>query len=368
MSEGTLRAAIVGLRHGHMGSLNPAGTRGLLGTFRQMGGVDVVALCEREDTAALERELAYAPGVRGYRHVEELLQREAFDFAVVAMPAVEVPPAAVALLEQGKHCFLEKSVARTAAEFWPVVEAARRSGAHVHVNFPWRHHPAMVAARELIDAGTLGRPITIAAEMTTSQVGRLPGQRNPGSFAYRYDGEGGGMLHWLGGHFLEVLRFLMGDVVAVSAMCAPVVGNMEAGPTMDDVSSVSLRFAGGAVGTLHTGYLNAVAGENRDFVRVWGTDGNALWPALGPQLVASSRAPAWASTPTRTYTYGMKSRSGVYGNSQWMFDVAQRFVDGIRTGTPPAVGAIEGLRVLEITDAAYRSSEERRWVDLAPRQ
>lgn len=362
MSASGLRAAIVGLRHGHMGSLNPAGTKGLLGTFQQIDGVEIVAICESEDAAALEREVAFAPGIHGYQSVADLLAKEDFDFAVVAAPAVEVPPAALALLQHGKHCFLEKSIARTAAEFRPVVEAAQQTGLHVHVNFPWRHHPAMVAARALLDSGALGRPTNLLAEMTTSQAGRFPGQRNPSGFAYRPDSEGGGMLHWLGGHFLEVVRFLMGDVVAVSAMCAPVVGNLAPDPTMDDVSIVSMQFASGAVGTLHTGYLNAVAGENRDFVRLWGTDGDAFWPGLGPQLIASSRT--WKEQPVQTQHFEKTPRAGVYGNSQWMFDVAQRFVDGLRTGTPPTVGALEGLRVLEITDAAYQSSQERRWITL----
>src|ERR671918_262629 len=96
-----LRAAMVGLQHGHMGSLDPAKPRGFLGTFRQLaleGEVEIVAVCE--------------------------------------------PHVAGALVGRGVHCFVEKSIARTAEEFLPVVDAARRSGAHVLVDYPWRHHPA----------------------------------------------------------------------------------------------------------------------------------------------------------------------------------------------------------------------------------
>lgn len=359
-----LRAAMVGLRHGHMGSLDPASPRGLLGTFRQLAGderLEIVAVCEPNDAAALAREVAFGPGARGYESVADLLAAEEIDLAVVGLPAVEVPPVVGALAGRGVHCFVEKSVARTAAEFLPVVEAARRTGAHVLVDYPWRHHPAMKLAGELLESGALGRPASILATMTTSQVGPLPGQRGPAGFAYRPETEGGGMLHWLGAHFLEAMCALFGDVQAVSAVCAPVVGNMQPDPRMDDVSSVSLLYKHGAVGTLHTGYLNAVAGENRDSIRIWGTDGDAFWPALGPQLIVNARS---ASPSSQTHAFDIFEKKGVYGNKQWMFDLARSFVRGIRDGTPPAVGPDETLRVLRIVDAAYESSRARRWIDL----
>ncbi len=364
-TETPLRVAMVGLRHGHMGTLNPAAPGGLLGTFSQIPGVMTVALCEA-DATVLAREAGHLPDARCYASVDTLLEGVDFDFAVVGLPAVEVPPVATALLRRGKHCFLEKSVARTADEFRPVVAAAAETGAHVLVDFPWRHHPAVAALCQMIDDGVLGRPTVIAAQMVTSQVGPQPGQRSPSGPAYRPETEGGGMLHWLGQHFLEVLHFLMGEVHEVSAMCAPVVGHLPPDPRMDDVSSLSLRFAGGAVGTFHTGYLNAVAGANRDFVHVWGTEGDAYWPALGASVFVNSRVPAWVASPTRTFEFASKPHPGVYGGSEWLFQVAVDFVQGLREGRRPAVGAAEALRVLEVTDAAYEASASRRWVSLRP--
>jgi predicted dehydrogenase len=362
-----LRGAVVGLRHGHIGSLDrasPGGQRGLLGTFSQIPQVELVALCD-SDPALLQREGAALPGSRRFDTPAELLDYGEFDFALVGLPAVELPGVAAALLRQGKHCFLEKSIARTAEEFRPVLDAASASGAHCLVDFPWRFHPALVTMRELLDSGVLGRPLMVAAQMVTTQVGSGPGQRNPQHPAYRPETEGGGMLHWLGQHFLEVLSFLGGDVRQVSAMCAPVVGNMDPDPRMDDVSVLAIRFASGAMGALHVGYLNAAPGANRDVVHLWGSEGDAYWPGLGPQLVVNSRAPSWTGSPTRSYEFAPRPRAGVYGNSEWMFQVAVDFVRGIRAGRPPAVGPAEAMRVLQLTDAAYAASASQRWVSLS---
>src|SRR5688572_16393349 len=107
MSTGArLRAALVGLQHGHMGSLEPSKPRGFLGTFRQLaleGEVEIVAVCEPQDEAALAREVAFLTGVRGYRSIEALLEKEEVDLAVVGLPAVEVPPVVAALAGRGVH-------------------------------------------------------------------------------------------------------------------------------------------------------------------------------------------------------------------------------------------------------------------------
>ena len=78
-----LRAAFIGLRHPH--------ALGLVGTFQQLDGVEVVAYCEDTEGAALERMRERQPGARCYSSVEALLAGEAFDLACVALPAREVP-------------------------------------------------------------------------------------------------------------------------------------------------------------------------------------------------------------------------------------------------------------------------------------
>ena len=206
---------------------------------------------------------------------------------------------AAALLRQGKHCFLEKSIARTAEEFRPVLEAAAASGAHCLVDFPWRYHPALATMRELLDGGVLGRPLMVAAQMVTTQVGPGPGQRNPQHARLPPETEGGGMLHWLGQHFLEVLSFLGGDVRQVSAMCAPVVGNMAPDPRMDDVSVLAFRFAGGAGGEPCTWATSTPSpGPTGTSCTCGASRGRRLLAgAWGRRLVVNSRAPLLGRQP-----------------------------------------------------------------------
>lgn len=340
-----------------MGSRDPGDRRGLLGTFHHLDtefGCRLVGICDSADNPRLGRETSFEPKVPGSKELQALLSETEPDFAVVALPAADTPHAVTELLRAGVHCFVEKTPARTAAEWRPVVDAASHSGLHVHVNYPWRFHPAVKEMRRMVAQGEIGRKLAAVASMVTSQVGPGPGRRDPRGFAYRADSEGGGMLHWLGAHFVEALRSIMGEVSHVSAVCAPVHGYMGADPRMDDVSFVTLRFRDGGVGNLQTGYLNAVAGENRDLIRVWGTDGDIHWPSLGPLLTVASRAVG----TVETRNFDVPSVAGVYGNSEWMVGVARAFLAGIRDSSPPEVDAKAALRVLEVLDAAYQSSAD----------
>jgi predicted dehydrogenase len=361
------RMAVVGLQHSHLGTLDPAKPSGLLGTFRALAGagmVELVALCEPHDAARLDHEAGYLPGISTFGDVRECVAHTPIDLALIAGPAVDVARDVQVLAERGIHCFVEKSPARTAREWVPVVEASRRTGAHILVHYPWRHHPAIRLARDWFSAGQLGRPTAMHASMTTGQVGHEPFQRSPDGWWYRPETEGGGMLHWLGAHFVEVMCALFGDVAAVSATCAPVIGNLVAHPRMDDVSAVTLRFINGAIGTLHVGYLNGAGGESRDFLRAWGTHGDVWWPSLGSAITVARRDVDSGATIHETVTCDLPERPGTYGNRAWLAEIAEGFVTGIASGTRPEVGAEEALRVLQIIDAAYESSETRRTIDL----
>src|SRR5438034_6144932 len=103
-----LKAACVGLRHGH--------ARGLIGTFKQLEGVQVTAYCEDTDVAALEALRAAEPAAHFYTSVEELIAREEFDVASVVLPANELPAVGVQMARAGKHFLIEKQFARTVAD------------------------------------------------------------------------------------------------------------------------------------------------------------------------------------------------------------------------------------------------------------
>jgi predicted dehydrogenase len=364
MSEqDTLRAAIVGLRHGHVGRLDAKGSSGgHIQTFKQLDGVQVVAYCEDQDRGKLDLARQFDPGARVYDSVDDLIRREDFDLACVCLPANEVPEAGVKLAEAGKHFFMEKQFARTAADLARLVRAVRRNGVKVLAGYPWRFHPMALEIARLRDEGVLGKALSIESRLVTTQV--RPGGRDPSGFLYRNDTEGGGILHMLGGHYLELMRALMGcEVTAVQAMAGRPVGFID--EPLEDVAVVALAYENGAFGSIHAGYLLPPLGGGYDSCLVYrGEQGWVNWAPVGaPRLDVKSAHPSWAAAPSRSLEVTLAPFAG-YGNQRWHFEITQRFVRDIRANREPAVTVDDALHLLQLIEAAYESARTGRRVEV----
>ena len=67
-----MKAAIIGLRHPHAGSIGP-GRPGYIHSFRQLEDVDVVAYCEDTDPSLLDEATEFDPDATTYTNLDELL-------------------------------------------------------------------------------------------------------------------------------------------------------------------------------------------------------------------------------------------------------------------------------------------------------
>jgi predicted dehydrogenase len=125
--------------------------------------------------------------------------------------------------------------------------------------------------RRLIDDGIMGKPLSLESRLVTTQV--RPSLRDPKHFMFRDDTEGGGILHMLGGHYLEAMRFLAGcEVKAVQAMAGRPAGVID--EPLEDVGIMAMEYENGAFGSLHAGYLLSSGADGYDSFLVFrGGDG-----------------------------------------------------------------------------------------------
>ena len=357
-----LKVAIVGLRHGHMGTIGPA-KPGLIHMYHYLDEFEVVAYCEETDTSMLDPAKEHAPGAGVYTSLDDMIANEDFDLAVVAMPANEIPETGIKLAEAGKHFFMEKQFARNSADLAEMVRAVHKNGVRVLAGYPHRYHPVAQDIRRLIDEGVLGRPLDIEVRLVTGQV--RPENRDPTGFMYRDATEGGGILHMLGGHYLEVMRFLMGcEVKSVQAMTGRPVGIIE--PPLEDVAIAAFEFENGAFGSIHAGYLQRVRSGYDTSLVFRGLDGEADWTPIGdPHLTVKSGVPEWAGAPTKTFQYEVAEVDvPMYGPTEWALDILRDFAACIREGREPDVNADVGLYVLQVIDAVYESARTGQRVEV----
>jgi predicted dehydrogenase len=143
-----------------------------LPALRALPAVEVVAAADR-DPHRLQRvgHRFHIP----HRHADHraVLDDPGIDAVGVWVPADAQVETAQAVLEAGKHLFIEKPLVFGFTTWQRVAEQAARSGRHIMVGLPRRWHRLVRRAREVIRQGTLGKLEVIRTVLTGGQPEHL---------------------------------------------------------------------------------------------------------------------------------------------------------------------------------------------------
>jgi predicted dehydrogenase len=163
----------------------------------------------------------------------------------------------IAAAEAGKHVICEKPLGRDAAESYETWQRVQAAGVKHMCAFNYRFVPAVRLARRIIEAGEIG-------EIHHFRGSYLQDWGTTTEEVWRFDkaAAGSGALGDLGAHVVDLARYLVGEVEAVSALTA----TFQPGREVDDAVEAAVAFAGGAVGTIEatrfaTGRKNAFRWE-----------------------------------------------------------------------------------------------------------
>jgi len=130
--------------------------------LRAIPQVNLCALCTRTPTRL--QQLAERFGVeKTYTDYHDLLaDPEVEAVSVVTMYDQHKEPA-IAALEAGKHVLLEKPMASTVADCQAIAQAAAAAEGFLMVGHICRFNPRYAAAKEAVDAGRIGRIVSLYA-------------------------------------------------------------------------------------------------------------------------------------------------------------------------------------------------------------
>ena len=205
--------------------------------------IKALAEVERAQLAALAdpspgaRQLAAELGVPAYSDAAEMLAEQAIDLAVIATPTERHFADAEACLAGGANLLIEKPLAASMAEAEEIAGLAEAAGKKVLVGHQRRYYPCAREARALLQNGQLGDLIAVTGQWTARKDAPYF------SAEWRRKRAAGPVLTNLI-HEIDLLRFVCGEIVSVSADMTSHDQNFE----KEDAVSISLRFANGAVG------------------------------------------------------------------------------------------------------------------------
>jgi 1,5-anhydro-D-fructose reductase (1,5-anhydro-D-mannitol-forming) len=217
---------------------------------------------------------AAAFGVQAWRTLDEALEDPEVHIVYVGTPVFLHAPQTIQSLRAGKHVLCEKPMAMNEAEARSMVKAAEESGKQFGVAYYRRCYPKVQRAKQLLEAGAIGRPVV--AELSNHMWFDGTGSR---SWLVDPAKAGGGPLFDIASHRIDVLNFLFGQPLCATGQVSNVVHHY----AVEDNATVMIEYTGGVRGIIDVRWHSRV---NRDECRFRGTDGEMeLSPLNGPDLI-----------------------------------------------------------------------------------
>lgn len=260
------------------------------------------------------------------------------DAVFITTPPVAHAGAVLEALNSGVAVFCEKPLATSAEGARQIVEAAARARVPLQVGHNRRFCPAWLALKRALDAGL--RPLSAAIIKNDADLNSPPWSADPAVT--------GGLLFDGTIHALDAALWLFGPAAEVYCAARSAVY-----PDLDNLA-ITLSFHSGVLATITTcGHASPLPPSER--IAIYGEFRAAIMEEL--DRVTLVAAPG-AAAVTEDF-------SSLPFEQRWGYTQQTRaFVDALTGAAPAAVTAEDGLRVVELIEACYRSARENKPVRL----
>jgi predicted dehydrogenase len=272
----------------------------------------------------------------------DLLQDNDVEAVVVVTSTSTHKQVVLDAVASGKAIFCEKPMALSLEDAYEMRRAVEKAGVFFQMAFQRRFDAGYLAAKKKVDDGVIGDPVVMTS------ISRDP-FRPPLEFCD--PNVSGGLIADMGIHDFDLGRMFMGEVATVNA-----IGGALAYPEMKSVGDidnalVNMVFESGTLGAVQLS-RNAVFGYDIR-TEIWGTKGSLQigYFQHTPILVMTQEGITHDVVP-----HFMQRFEGAY------LTQIQDFVDKVRKGEPPSLGAADAIAAMRISLAATASCREGRSV------
>ncbi len=314
--------------------------RNLVRTFNSLPESCLKAVCDL-DPARLELIGRQFPDPRTTTDLESVLSDPTIDAVVIRASAGAHKELALAALAAGKHTYVEKPLALSAADAEEIVQSADARGLTLMVGHLLLYHSAVLYLKELIDSGDLGDLYYLYSQRVNLGVVR----------------QDENALWSFGPHDISVMNFLMG--AAPETVAAR--GHAYLQPGIEDVVFVNLHYPGGRMGQIQLSWLDPH--KIRRLTLVGSAKMAVFDDGAAAEKIRVYDKGANVSTEYATYGEYLGLRHGdiVIPRIQMGEPLAaegRHFLECVRDGKRPRTDGVEGLAVVSVLEAASRSLEQ----------
>lgn len=305
-------------------------------------GAKLVAMAEPFADAAKKMRDKYGCDIRT---IDEIASSTDIDAVIICTPTDTHADLIEQFVKAGKAVFCEKPVDLDVARVKQALATVEAEKGTLMVGFNRRFDPDFMALKAAIDNGTVGD-----VEMVTII------SRDPGAPPAEYIKVSGGIFRDMTIHDFDVARWLLGEEVATVYASASVLTDPKIGELGDfDSATVVLTTAGGKQCTISNTRRATYGYDQR--IEVLGSKGMVSARNTQEANIQIATKDGFAEPPLLNFF--MSRYTAAYANE------IQAFVDAIQSGGATPTTGDDGLKALELAEAAVESVRTGTAVKLA---
>ena len=326
--------------------------------------VELTALVDLDEAAvkAQSQEL----GGRAFTDYRELLDAGIVDAVSIATPHHLHSIIGLKCLNAGVHVFTEKPLANRVSDADAMIQAAQARDLKLCVGHQYRTYRTPQTMKHLIDSGTIGNIMRV---LWTWIEFRPESYYARDIWRQTWRHAGGGVLMNQTSHDLDLICWLIGEPVQVSAM----IGNQSHQMEVEDVVCANVLFANGAYGSIQL-TINQPRGYS--IRQIAGDKGTIAIPDV-QSLASDNEDHILLGTYEESLTKLVAQTTGIAGQPEisWQpvelrdepggHDVLMdSFIDAILNGGEPLVNGVSALPAVELINAIVLSAMRKKTVDV----
>ncbi len=310
----------------------------LIRNLRSLPDCRVATICDVSNERLSHLTRLY-PEVAAVTDFAQIARDQDIDAVAIATPVHTHFELAKQALQMGKHVIVEKPMAASAAQCRELIRIASQRRLTLMVGHTFIYSATVRAIKDIVKSGELGEIFYIGSQRLN--LGLIQKDIN---------------VVWdLAPHDISIILYLLSqDPVAVNCQ-----GKAHIRAGIEDVTNLSLDFGNGAIALVQSSWLDpnkirrmTIVGSKRMIVY----DDNEPLEKIKIYDKRVEAPPHYDTYAEFHYSYHYGDMRAPYVKQVEPLKVqCDHFLDCIRSGTVPETGGMEGLRVVEILEAASRS-------------
>jgi len=293
--------------------------------YKELANTNLVAICDVNAERA--KTIAAQFGVKAYTNSARMLKNQEIEAVSVCPWSTMLAKEALKALHAGKHVLVEKPMATNMKQAEKLLKTAQENGLHLTVGFLMRFIPGLQHIREAVETKKIGEWVCATAKRVSEWPERIGDV---------------GVVKDTAIHDIDVMRYISNeDPISVYAK----TGSMR-NKKFEDYAQIMLTYEGGKSAFIESNWLTPYKTRT---LTVTGSDAITRLDYITQELWIESKKESLQ--PRYPFQEPLKLE-------------LQHFADCIAEKKKPLVTGVDGIKALQVAEAALRSSAKNAAVKL----